>query len=279
MDVSWLSIHRAERIGPSREERSYDYAVDSKLDSMSNEFVRYFSLLKTNASYEMSKFQEKVFLSLIDIEKRQQLIPSIKKMDLVAEEKALIDIFNKFNLAKESFADGVDAYFNLLKQGLKQLKEGKGLGEEHLIAVVGTYKIHALVNDWNKIILNQERIYGPRDNFLKTINSLFIDKELRVNEQNELIAEKASQQLNFKQLSSGEKQLIIILGEALLQQKKPIIYIADEPELSLHIEWQAKLIDSVRTINPNTQIIFATHSPDIVGEYGKRTFNMEKILK
>jgi energy-coupling factor transporter ATP-binding protein EcfA2 len=85
--------------------------------------------------------------------------------------------------------------------------------------------------------------------------------------------------LPLKELSSGEKQLLIILGEAVLQGNTPWLYIADEPELSLHVDWQEKLIRSLRGLNPNAQIIFATHSPDIVSTYGENVFDMEKILK
>lgn len=104
-------------------------------------------------------------------------------------------------------------------------------------------------------------------------------KSLKINEKNELIVKTSSNEtLSIKQLSSGEKQLLIILGSALLQEKSPWIYIADEPELSLHIDWQEKLITNLRRINPKAQIVFATHSPDIVSVYGDRVFDMEKIL-
>jgi predicted ATPase len=79
-------------------------------------------------------------------------------------------------------------------------------------------------------------------------------------------------------LSSGEKQMVIILGEALLQRKMQAIYLADEPELSLHVKWQERLIDMLREINPSSQIIFATHSPDIVAHYQNRVFDMENKL-
>jgi predicted ATP-dependent endonuclease of OLD family len=67
-------------------------------------------------------------------------------------------------------------------------------------------------------------------------------------------------------------------GEALLQEREHWIYIADEPELSLHVTWQEILTDNLRKINPNAQIIFATHSPDIVGSYQNRVFNLEDLL-
>ncbi|AWA06978.1 AAA family ATPase [Aeromonas hydrophila] len=79
-------------------------------------------------------------------------------------------------------------------------------------------------------------------------------------------------------LSEFPKQLLIVLGEALLQEKKPWIYIADEPELSLHVKWQESLVENLRAINPSSQIIFATHSPDVVSIFGNKIFDMENML-
>jgi predicted ATPase len=79
-------------------------------------------------------------------------------------------------------------------------------------------------------------------------------------------------------LSSGEKQLLILFAEGLLQQNHEWIYIADEPELSLHVDWQTQLVDDLRSINPHAQILFATHSPDIVSSYSSQVFDMQKVL-
>lgn len=38
----------------------------------------------------------------------------------------------------------------------------------------------------------------------------------------------------------------------------------DEPEVSLHLSWQEKIIDAITNINPEIQIIAVTHSPGIV---------------
>ena len=65
-------------------------------------------------------------------------------------------------------------------------------------------------------------------------------------------------------LSSGEKQLLVILLTALVQDNRPGVLFMDEPEISLHIEWQKRLITLIRTLNPNVQIILCTHSPAII---------------
>jgi predicted ATPase len=79
-------------------------------------------------------------------------------------------------------------------------------------------------------------------------------------------------------LSSGEKQLLILLSEVLLQKQSPSVFIADEPELSLHVNWQEKLVGSLRSLNTQAQIIAATHSPDIVGTLSDRAIDMESII-
>ena len=79
-------------------------------------------------------------------------------------------------------------------------------------------------------------------------------------------------------LSSGEKQLLILLTEALLQNKESFIFLADEHELSLHIEWQREILPAVRRINPNAQVIVATHSPEIAGKYNDNIIQIKKSL-
>ena len=67
-------------------------------------------------------------------------------------------------------------------------------------------------------------------------------------------------------LSSGEKQMLDILLTVLVQDNEHYVLFMDEPEASLHIEWQQKLIAMIRELNPNVQIILTTHSPALIME-------------
>lgn len=69
--------------------------------------------------------------------------------------------------------------------------------------------------------------------------------------------------VQLDQLSSGEKQVLLILTTVFLQENKPSILLMDEPEISLHISWQDRLIGVIRELNPNCQLIVTTHSPNI----------------
>ena len=68
----------------------------------------------------------------------------------------------------------------------------------------------------------------------------------------------------LKSLSSGEKQLLQILLEVLSANSDSVII--DEPELSLHVNWQQQLVASMRRINDDCQLLLASHSPEIMAE-------------
>lgn len=80
-------------------------------------------------------------------------------------------------------------------------------------------------------------------------------------------------------LSSGEKQMLIILLSVLVQNRKPCVLFMDEPEVSLHIEWQQRLVGLVRDLNPNVQIILTTHSPAVIMDgWADCVTNVEDIV-
>ena len=56
----------------------------------------------------------------------------------------------------------------------------------------------------------------------------------------------------------------VILLTVLLEEEKPYVLLMDEPEISLHVEWQQKLVDNIRMLNPHAQIILTTHSPAVI---------------
>lgn len=281
VNVSWLSIHRSEKTRTVREERSYESSVDQKLDDLSREFAGYLSLINRQGDNETAIFQQKAFLSLISQQTMDDLVSAIPTMDLQAERKALVDIFHKFQVNDSTFYPVVNTHFEAVERARKLLVEADSpLNVDSAITLIAMLRVHLSVQEWINMINRQEKIFEARDTFLSTINAMLISKTLDINERNEFFANASpNKTFTLQQLSSGEKQLFIILGEALLQQKAPWIYIADEPELSLHVTWQSQLIDSLRSVNPNAQLIVATHSPDIVANYDSKTIDMETIIK
>ncbi len=112
----------------------------------------------------------------------------------------------------------------------------------------------------------REEIYGKKNLFLRTINQLFekTGKKIESDKNNEIVFRKDDEILTPYQLSSGEKQVLIILLTVLIQDNEPYILIMDEPEISLHTDWQENLINIIRDLNHNIQVILTTHSPALV---------------
>ncbi|AZC01371.1 ATP-binding protein [Acinetobacter pittii] len=154
---------------------------------------------------------------------------------------------------------------------------------EHILSMMNVWRGHSLISEYEKLQNQNNLIFSPKNKFIETINKLFSGrKRLNISEKNELnisvVLNGNEKPIPISELSSGEKQLLIILGQALLQEEKATIFIADEPELSLHLKWQVELTKSILGLNPNAQIIFATHSPDIVAEYQNKVIRMENML-
>ena len=85
-----------------------------------------------------------------------------------------------------------------------------------------------------------------------------------VRTENEIRFSQIGETLVPYQLSSGEKQMLAILLTVLVEDNQHYVLFMDEPEVSLHIEWQKRLIDLCVELNPNVQIILTTHSPAVV---------------
>ena len=149
-----------------------------------------------------------------------------------------------------------------------------------LFAIATSFRTHSIVQLYEKLQEERKMIYSPVNKFIEVVNGLLAPrKKVSISSQNELVVTGTGngKRIEIEALSSGEKQLLIILGQALLQESTPVVFIADEPELSLHVEWQEKLTPSIAELNPNAQIVFATHSPDIVGAYTHRIIDMESV--
>jgi len=101
--------------------------------------------------------------------------------------------------------------------------------------------------------------------FQDMVDELFEETGKRiVRTENEICFTQIGEQLLPYQLSSGEKQMLAILLTVLVEDDQPYVLFMDEPEVSLHIEWQKRLIDLILELNPNVQIILTTHSPALI---------------
>ncbi len=75
---------------------------------------------------------------------------------------------------------------------------------------------------------------------------------------------KKRDKILYTQLSTGEKQLLLLLLKVTNTQNKPAIFFMDEPDLGMHVDWKKKLLSEINRINPNIQLFVSTHAPSMV---------------
>lgn len=128
---------------------------------------------------------------------------------------------------------------------------------------IGKKAIEIMINGGDREEVH--KLMNAKEKFFDIMDSLLEPSGKKtIRESDEIGFKFGSLQLSPYQLSSGEKQLVIILITALTQDSRPYIFIMDEPEISLHFDWQKKLIGSVVELNPNAQLIVSTHSPAMI---------------
>ncbi len=156
--------------------------------------------------------------------------------------------------------------------------------DDDLDVVMDKYVDYQL-NKSNQLIfqkLSQEKAFGKKILLIEILNRLFksTGKTVNVNDNKLSFHINDNGKVDWYDLSSGEKQLLIILLTVLCQDEKPSILLLDEPEISMHLLWQYELIEIIRTLNPNCQVIIVTHSPSIFTDgWNDRVFWMEDICK
>lgn len=133
--------------------------------------------------------------------------------------------------------------------------------------------------------IQHSALAGQHPNFIKEANIFFstTGREVFLNEKNLLclkIKERPKDIVEWFNLSKGEKTLLCLLLVAYLNGGDNTVFLLDEPDLSLHIQWQKQLLKSLTTLAPHSQFIISTHSPALIGHISEETIiNVGSLIK
>ncbi len=113
--------------------------------------------------------------------------------------------------------------------------------------------------------------------FLQILNNSFDFKTVKISDKGFVIKNNLGVDILPSELSSGEKHLLVLFFQLIFKTPENSLVLIDEPELSLHVDWQDKFVENLQNIAQlqNIDFIIATHSPDIAD--GRA--NISKILK
>jgi ABC-type cobalamin/Fe3+-siderophores transport system ATPase subunit len=129
-------------------------------------------------------------------------------------------------------------------------------------------RLRSVVADIDQVEREIEEAMSPRTKLQQLIARLFTGKEVRFGDRGIEVLTANEGTFDVGQLSSGEKQVLLLLIDVLRVGSNTLLI--DEPELSMHVDWQQTLIRSMRELNPNAQLIMATHSPEVMADVADR---------
>ncbi|MCS4167645.1 AAA family ATPase [Sphingobacterium sp. BIGb0116] len=112
----------------------------------------------------------------------------------------------------------------------------------------------------------QEKLDVAIKNFSETCNNYLNSKKFVYDESSislNIYREKSDEIILLEQLSSGEKQIVSLFSKIFLELDESFIILFDEPELSLSIYWQQKLLPHIINSNKCIFLLAVTHSPFI----------------
>lgn len=283
--VTWLSLRRRREdvveIEDEFDDGPYPNSVsdvDQRLEFVFNQMAGYFSRLDRVAADENVQFQKQWFIALLT-----PMLPNhhlhIHEIDSDIEKKNIEQIFRSFGVPQSEVNEKLTSHFKKVDEFKNRASDQPYRGFEEISTLVNAIRLHNLVDKWQNLQKKIKEIYKPRELFKEKSSSMLYSKSVEVNSSNSpYISHRSGATIPVSELSSGEKQLLIFLSETILQEGARHIFLADEPELSLHVEWQEQLVPSLLEINPNAQVVFATHSPDIVGSFQKSVVKMENLI-
>jgi len=206
-----------------------------------------------------------------------------KQVSVMRVQKALFDtLADACNSTKD---DNID--LNQLKELLIKNKEKlintlnqieSNTLSDKIISILSENDIEIIVKECDdnplltKLIVNMSMEIEKEEGLLQSVRTLkevFDDyigprKSIEIDEDGVIIKFNGSDEKHtIANLSSGERHLLVLLTVFIIEGRERNILMIDEPEISLNLKWQRKLMPLLSELAPNAQIIVASHSPSI----------------
>lgn len=117
-----------------------------------------------------------------------------------------------------------------------------------------------------QIDIRRDKTMAPFRAVQDLVSKIFRHKAIQINKS--LSFGDAADAISSDLLSAGEKQMLSFICYNAFYNEIPIFI--DEPELSLHVDWQRTLFPTLESQGKSNQFIIATHSPFIYSKYPEK---------
>jgi predicted ATP-binding protein involved in virulence len=288
---SSLNVHReSEEIDDSESfnprHRQEKPPIDRKIETLLKRLTEYQLQLEFEANNFARHYQYEV-LSAMLYNEQFDTYSFEKKLNIKVEEmkKGLLHAYNDLEVLDPSMTELIDQHATKISESIanieRSIAEKKGITINDVLPISLLKRTEHIITLSTNLEEKRNTLFSQMALYLRKLNELLKTKEIVFDlskGQRVKVKNRAGKEIPIEGLSSGEKQLFVLLTETLLQRNKDYVFFADEPELSLHISWQLELVKTMRELNPNTQLVIATHSPEVAAQWKSKIFTMEGIV-
>jgi len=189
-----------------------------------------------------------------------------KPQDILEDIRSLLETLQESPYELESTSS--DSIYTELREMINSLKLDTK-SQDVAVSILSVYK--ELLSSRSDA---QKRAFASINNYLASVNQFFENKKIALIKPQIPHRRETLIGLEFEDgtrsplqvLSSGERQIVTMLYASTQLSKQEVVLI-DEPEISLHVDWQRSLLNKMAEHLGNRQIIACTHSPVIASDY------------
>lgn len=178
------------------------------------------------------------------------------------------------------------------------IEQGRAFSKYGLVALEQVHDIRAHLQDMRKndaALPIIQRVVGPYlesldvrmeslreayemiDSYITAINSFLTRKTTKFTVESgvTITLDSTGEEMSLSSLSSGEKHLLLLISYAVAARNRGGLFIVDEPELSLGLEWRRNLVPALLRCagNNGPQFLLASHAIEIIAEFEERVVN------
>lgn len=192
----------------------------------------------------------------------ERIIESIRsKKKIIINE---LDIRSKYKETQVEIDRIINIGLPFRENNISIPEDDKGLEQSELM-VLSIYLV-----DLNKKIELYKEIVNKIEVFLEVVGSKIRNKTMHINMDKGFYFRSKftdpKEDLKLEQLSSGEQHQISLFYQLIFSANNATFFLIDEPEISLHVDWQRSFLDGLQMISKirNHRFLIATHSPQII---------------
>ncbi|WP_431810231.1 AAA family ATPase [Lysinibacillus capsici] len=227
----------------------------------------------------LNKYGELIKFGMVDVENSiNELLEKIRKTSINSFNQMTAILLKQY-VDKNLYDEEIDI-IDSKSLNISLNRVGNEIEKDYKNRIINLVETNEIYNEENSYLLNfilnllnsheqLKNIDKKIEEFVDICNFYLVNKEYIYDASNvtlKILNIKNKKEIDLKNLSSGEKQIISTFSKVYLEHTKDYIILFDEPELSLSIEWQQRFIPDIIQSGNCKQLICVTHSPFIFEE-------------